>query len=113
MATDTIEGLLGGYREGAEGTSSADPRVANRWQRQMHVCYKQLRETPEGRAAIITLMDDPSPHVRCWAGGHCLQWEPIKAKRTLVGLREARGPCSFDADITLEEFNQGRLSFDY
>jgi hypothetical protein len=113
VTPETIEDLLITYRKGAEGTSSSDPKVANRWQRKMHGAYKMLRETPEGRAAIIGLMDDPNPHVKCWASAHSLQWEPVAAKRSLEELRVAKGPCSFTAEITLEEFGKGRLSFDY
>jgi hypothetical protein len=27
----------------------------------MHVCYRKLRETVDGRAAIMSLMGDPNP----------------------------------------------------
>jgi hypothetical protein len=113
MGTGSHEELLGVYREGADGTSATDPKVANKWQRKMHECYKKLRETPLGREGIIGLMKDPSPHVRCWAGAHSLQWEPNEAKSTLEALWKSGGPCSFDAEITLEEFSKGNLSFDY
>jgi hypothetical protein len=113
MATEIIDNLLAGYREGAEGTSASDPKAANNWQQKMHACYKQLRDLPDGRAAIISCLDDPSPHVRCWAGAHCLQWELTKAQLTLERLRDSHGPCAFTAEITLEEFQKGRLLFDY
>jgi hypothetical protein len=113
MATESVQELLALYRQGADGTSASDPKVANNWQRKMHACYKKLRETPEGRAALMALMADPSPHVRCWAGAHSLQWDANRAKATLVDLRESQGPCSFTAEITLEEFAKGKLSFDY
>jgi hypothetical protein len=113
MTPEMIDDLLAGYREGAEGTSASDPKVANRWQRKMHACYKQLRESPEGRAAIVSCLDDPSPHVRCWAGAHCLQWELSNAKFTLERLRDSKGPCAFTAEITLEQHRKGKLSFDY
>ena len=113
MAPESIDDLLAGYREGANGTSSSDPKVANKWQRRMHGFYKKLRETEEGKAAIVSLLDDPSPHVRCWAGAHCLQWNTPAAMRTLEALRDGKGSCSFTAEITLREFDRGRLSFDY
>lgn len=113
MTTQAIEDLLADYRQGAEGTSASDPKVANMWYDKMHVCYKQLRDLPEGRAAIISCLDDPSPHIRCAAGAHCLQWEPLKAQITLERLRDSKGPCAFTAEITLEEYRKGKLSFDY
>jgi hypothetical protein len=83
MATESVHKLLVLYREAAEGTTGLDPSVGNKWQQKMHACYKKLRETAEGKAGIIALMADLSPHVRCWAGAHSLQWDSIKAKRTL------------------------------
>jgi hypothetical protein len=112
-APETIDDLAVAYRDGALGTSSPDPKVANRWQRKMHGCYKKLGETPEGRAAIIALMADPSPHVKCWASAHSLHWQPKTEMRTLEELRAAKRPCSFAAELTMEEFKKGRLSFDY
>ena len=113
MATEIIDNLLAGYREGAEGTSASDPKQNNKSADKLHACYKQLRDLPDGRAAIVSCLDDPSPHVRCWAGAHCLQWEPLKAKLILEQLRDSNGPCAFTAEITLDEFQKGRLSFDY
>jgi hypothetical protein len=113
MDTASLESLLAMYRESAEGTSAPDPKTANRSQREMHAAYKKLRATPEGRAGIAALMHDSSPHVRCWAAAHSLGWEATEAKGTLQALRESGGPCSFDAEMTLVAFNDGRLSFEY
>jgi hypothetical protein len=113
MATESVNELLAVYRDGAEGTSSSDPRLANKWQRKMHGCYKRLRETPQGRAGITALMGDSSPHIRCWAAAHSLEWELERAKSTLDSLRDSGGPCSIDAEMTLKEFSKGGLSFDY
>lgn len=113
MDTASVENLLALYRQSAQGTSAPNPKVANRCQREMHAAYKQLRGSPEGRAGIAALMRDPSPHVRCWSAAHSLGWDPADAGKTLQALREGGGPCSFDAEMTLEAFNEGRLSFEY
>lgn len=113
MDSGSVDSLLILYRHGAEGTSAADPKVANKHQRQMHGAYKKLRVTPDGRAGISALMNDPSPHVRCWAAAHVLGWDVAGAKNALQILRDSGGPCSFDAEMTLEAFSEGRLSFDY
>jgi hypothetical protein len=113
METASVDRLLALYRESAEGTSAPDPKAANRCQREMHAVYKKLRVTPEGRAGITALMNDSSPHVRCWAAAHSLGWNVTDAISTLRALRENGGPCSFDAEMTLEAFNDGRLSFEY
>lgn len=105
--------LLSAYREGAEGTSSADPHTANIWQRRMHISYKILRESEHGRDGISALMKDPNPHIRCWAAAHSLAWNVMKAKKALIELQESEGPCSFDAEMILREYDKGALSFDY
>ena len=58
-------------------------------------------------------MSDTSPHVRCWAAAHSLQWDAPKSRHTLERLRDAGGPCSFDAEMVLAEYEKGTLSFDY
>jgi len=101
------------YREAASGTGDADPSRANRWHARLHASYRFLRDTEEGRKAIASLLHEDDPHVRGWAAAHCLQWVPAKARAVLEGLRDADGPCAFDAAVTLQEFEAGRLSFDY
>ncbi len=110
-----ISDLIAQYREGAEGTGNSDPKIANRWHDRMHACYKQLRETDEGQAAIMSLMSDTNPHVKSWAAAHSLQWDMKQARGTLEAVRDSKGPGSFSAKITLQELDKGRLNmaFDY
>jgi hypothetical protein len=101
------------YREAAAGTGASDAATANMWHDVMHSCYKKLCTTTAGRAAIIALMSDVLPHVRCWAASHSLEWEPEIARTTLEALRDSGGACSFDAEMVLKEYAKGHLSFDY
>lgn len=105
--------LLAIYREGAEGTSKSMPAKANKSHDKMHASYKQLRESDAGKSGIMELMEDISPHVRCWAAAHSLEWQPERAKSVLTALCELRGPCSFDAEMVLREFDKGKLNFNY
>ena len=113
MVADSLNSLILTYRAGAEGTAAADPKTANKHQRQMHAAYKKLRVAQDGRVAISALMSDPSAHVRCWAAAHALEWNVEAAKSALLSLQNSGGPCSFDAEMTLEAFNKGQLSFEY
>ena len=102
------------YREGAIANSDfSNPKKANKGARQLHACYKILRESEEGRDALLGLMEDPEPSVRCWAAAHSLQWRPDSARRALEALRDSNGCYSATAQITLVEYDSGRLEFDY
>ncbi|HEX5399144.1 MAG TPA: hypothetical protein VFY06_08860 [Verrucomicrobiae bacterium] len=105
--------LLKQYREGAEGTGNPVSKKANTSHDQMHVAYKQLRECSDGKVGIVALMADENPHVKCWAAAHSLAWEPDKARAVLEELRDFRGACSFDAEMVLEQFDAGKLTFEY
>ena len=113
MANSDLDRLLEEYRRAAEGTSDPDPREANRCHDKMHAAYKALRESEAGRMGIASLVSHESPHVRCWAAAHSLQWQPESARIVLERLRDDRGPCSFDAEMTIKEYDKGRLSYDY
>src|SRR2546423_653423 len=103
-----VDELVRRYREGAEGTSSNNPNVANRWFDFVHACYKQLRETPEGRAGIMDLMGNSSPQVRLWAASHSLDWSPETARQVRGALRDNEEfPTSFTAEMTFVEFDKG------
>lgn len=105
--------LVSGYKQAAEGTSNPDSKQANKSHDVMHIYYKRLRQTEAGRTGIVGLLNDESPHVRCWAAAHSLAWATDEAIATLRALRDAKGPCSFDAEMTLGEFQKGRLNFEY
>jgi hypothetical protein len=108
-----IADLVSHYRQAAEGTSNPDPEQANKSHEMMHFLFKRLRETEEGQAGIAGLLDDNSPHVRCWAAAHSLAWAKNRSIATLIALRDAKGHCSFDAEMTLREFEKGSLNFEY
>jgi HEAT repeat protein len=112
--TQTIKEVVEQYRQGAIGTGDiSDPKKANKSARQMIAAYRILRETEEGRQAIASLLQDDEPSVRCYAAAQCLQWKPDVAHRVLEALRDSQGPFSFDAEMTLKEYEKGRLTFDY
>lgn len=107
-----VKELLQNYRDGAAGTGDPVAKVANKWQKKMHACYKILRETEEGRNGIIALMTDDDCGVRVWAAAHSLRWASELARQTLEQLRDSGGERSFEAEMTLKQFDKGCLSFD-
>lgn len=114
MNTNPSIDILGRYyRESAAMTGADDPRQANEAHNRMHEYYKLLREEHEGQEQIAKYMNDDNPHVRTWAAAHCLQWWPTAARAVLEELRSGGGISAVTAAMTLREFEQGSLSFDY
>ena len=114
-AQKTVGELLVQYREAAERAGDlSNPKQQNKWADRLHICYKLLREAPPGREGIIALMADANPSVREWAAAHSLQWMPERARSVLEELRDMKVfPYSLNAEMTLKEFDKGRLTFDY
>jgi hypothetical protein len=110
-----IPTLLEAFRTAALAAANLSNAAAqNKASRRVQEIYKELRTTEEGRKAIISLIVDPSPEVRLPAAARCLQWVPAKARSVLEALRDDEiFPYSFDAEMALEEFEKGNLSFEY
>jgi DNA-directed RNA polymerase subunit F len=116
MRDPTVEELVEQYREAVaehSSMSTIDPQKANRAHDRLHQIYKILRQSPAGRQAIAALLDDPNPEVRCWAAAHSLEWSPLRARRVLEELSKRDDLIGFEALMILQEFDAGRLSFDY
>jgi len=112
---ENVQELLKKYREAAIGHGSPNPREANAWHDRLHAYYKVLRESEEGRQGIASLMDDQDPHVRGWAAAHSLQYYTEQARIVLQTLctEEVPWQVAFSAEMTLKEYDKGRLTFEY
>lgn len=112
----TVDHLIAEYRQALvamNGISLEEDRGARNWNRLVHRVQRaqlELRETAEGRAAITALVDDPVPTVAHWAASHSLFWDEAKARHHLEAERAAGG---FGAEMTLQEFDAGRLRHDW
>lgn len=92
----------------------SDTKAQNTAARKMQACYRILCATEEGKAGLIGLMSDSDPGVRLSAAARCLQWVPEQAESALEALRRTNTfPISFEAEMTLEQYRKGRLSFDF
>jgi len=57
------------------------------------------------------MVSDKNPTVRLWSSTFALFWEPTVARAELERLAaEPTGLSSFDAEMTLREFDAGRLN---
>ena len=114
-----FESAVRGYCEAARSTArlvdaanlSLHPAKANKCADELHAHYVALRQTQAGRDAITSLMGHEHPSVRLMAAAHSLEWAPDAARVALEELRDSGGPVSFEAEMTLKEYQKGRLSF--
>lgn len=115
MTRTPVQELIRRYYAGAATNTDCNstPDEANRAHDEMHDAYRLLRTTSEGREAISALMDDGNPGVRLWAAAHSLFWKPDRARAVLKRLAAEGGLLGFTAEMTLREFDAGRLTFDY
>jgi hypothetical protein len=108
------EELLLRFRDAAIGNADiSDPKKASLCDDVGHACYRELRQTEEGRQGMIALMTDDNPYVRVCAAARSLCWAPEEARRVLEEIRDGDGPGAFTAKWTLIEYDKGRLTFDY
>lgn len=86
-------------------------RLVDQWLADRRV----LSESPEGRATVAALMDDPRVAVRLWTAGAVLFWDADAARPVLAAIRDF--PLQYDlhsitAKHTLLDFDAGTLSPD-
>ena len=86
------------------------PRTWNCLVNRMQAVHLKLRTTQAGRDAITSLISDENATVRSWSAINALAWAEGVARAELE--REARegGLLGFGAEITLREFDAGRLN---
>jgi hypothetical protein len=92
------------------GAAAADTnRQADGRQR----AYLRIRMTSSGRAVVSRLADDPNPRIRGWAATDMLAWDPERGSAILARLRDLGGAGSFEARVTLIEYDDGKLRLDW
>jgi len=90
-------------------SEGGSPGRWNRLVNEMQSMHLRLRETEEGRRAITALVEDECLTVRQWAATNALAWSPEIARAELERQASADGLGSFDAQMTLREFDADRL----
>lgn len=90
--------------------AGGDPRRWNRLVEKMQTIHLELRETSEGRGGITALIGDECVTVRQWSATNALAWAPREARAELTREVEQRGPSALEAQLTLREFDAGRLN---
>jgi hypothetical protein len=112
---DRIAAMRSQYREMAVAWDEArdNPMEANRIFDALHVLYKSMRATGEGRSAIGSLIDDPITAVRLAAATHSLAWQPAKAEQVLEEIEQEGNLHAVTAKWTLRSYRNGKLNLDW
>jgi len=89
------------------------PSKANRIFDQAHRVAVHLRESEDGRQALLALVKHENQAVRLGAAAECIVFAPKPAIKALRKLAKSDGHHSFSAEMTLKEFKAGRLRMDW
>jgi hypothetical protein len=90
-----------------------DPAEANRLFDKLQVAYKGMRDSPEGRDAILGLLKDAETPVQLLAATHSLAWDPTAAERVLTEIEQQDNMHAVTAKWTLRSFRAGKLNLDW
>jgi hypothetical protein len=99
-----------------DSISLLDDRRARTWNRhvdRMQRAHLELRKSLEGRAAITAMISDRVRTVAHWSAAHALFWDEDLARAYLLAEAASQGVGSFDAQMTLREFDAGRLRMEW
>lgn len=89
------------------------PKEANRLFDALHLLYKELRESEEGRRAITGLLEDPLVAVQLSAASHSLAFQPERAAVVLEALEQGGSLHAVTAKWTLRSYRSGKLNLDW
>jgi hypothetical protein len=90
----------------------ANPQLANKAYDVQANVYRELRSRGiEAQRALLSLLNDPEPYVRCSAAAYALEFAPQDAEPVLQALRPLRGFVGHDAGMTLDVWRKGELRF--
>lgn len=90
-----------------------DAKRANSIFDRLHLLAKEMRESPDGRAALASLMSHESTGVRLLAATECLAWDPPRARSVLMAISAEGGLHAVSAKYTLRSFEAGTLDLDW
>lgn len=117
-AGNNIQRLIDNFRQySIDSNKSIDDTpvsVLNRGVNGAQKCYLQLRDSEEGRLALMALMEDSNAAVAMTAATYSIFWDEEKARRVLIEISHLElGRISINAEMALTLFEKGKLSFDW
>jgi hypothetical protein len=114
LATASVDELVDRYASAAAAHAKAseqgDHAVANPQHDVVAAVYRELRDRNE-REALLPLLQIDDPGVRGWAASHALEFSPDDGERVLQELSASAGLVGFNAQMTLDTWRAGELTF--
>jgi len=105
-----IENFVLSATEHGRFTLQGNPSMTNAAYRGILEASQALRASAdEGDAAFSLLLDHSDAAVRTWAAYYLLPIKEEAAKRTLAAIAAGTDLIAFGAEVTLLEWNAGRL----
>ena len=90
--------------------SGGSSRKWNRLVDKLQGVQLALRTSPAGRTGISALIGTDNATVSLWSATFALSWDPEPARAELERLAGGAGLLAFEAEVTLKEFDAGRLN---
>ena len=99
------------FREAAvaKGDFAARPNQDRMLFERMREVWRRCSTSESGLAALRTLLEDPSDHVRCWVAVGLICRGEDRARAVLDTLAEESSLVGFNARMVLEQFDKGQL----
>lgn len=114
LTSASLEELVGRYASAAAAHAKAseqgDYAVANPQHDAVAAVYRELRNRKE-REALLPLLQAGDLGVRGWAASHALEFAPDDGTRVLQELSASAGLVGFNAQMTLDTWRAGELTF--
>jgi HEAT repeat protein len=115
-ADPEVLALVDAFAEAAEKRGAAlangSPDIANREFDRCVEIYRSLKRTGLAATdALLALLERKNLDVRLAAASLLLEFHPERAETVLRDLSTERGLVGFTAQMTLEEWSAGRMSF--
>lgn len=109
-----LDVLVAEYREHAtahaEASEAGDYKEATRHYDGIVRVVRRARSLGNrGEEAMLSLLGDPRPAVRCWAATHCLPIDERASREVLRALSSDPGLVALSARMVLSEWEKGTI----
>ncbi|MBU2703248.1 HEAT repeat protein [Sporomusaceae bacterium BoRhaA] len=113
-----LEKIINEYLEscikGEDAQERGDSKMYNKQQRIIQKIRKELKSNSEyGLEKLMPFLEHQSTFVRLETAISLVPVQPERAKQVLLELIDTRGLTAFNAKMTLSEWKNGNLKFDF